>query len=120
MQIERRVGPNCFGFVLSELGLCEDGYVEAYQYDKFLENYGFEETGIDDAKVVAILYTPLPLSGGDVVVGHVALINADKQTATHRPGINKPISSKDLDKLVSGYRDFFGEPSDYKYLKLKS
>jgi hypothetical protein len=122
---ERGEGPNCMGFVCYKLGLIDqDQYVDGGDYFLFLKKYGFEEVDTkQDAQVAVMAFEPwteLPGHRGVMAVYHVAFIDPDGETVTHRPGIGDNIEVMSLAQMISEHEEGLGDRFHLKYWRVKT
>lgn len=104
------LGPNCIGYVYSELGIIDsEKYVDRLSFKDVLKRFE-RASGFDSADIVAVIS---PTSS----IEHMAIIDHALTGIRHRKGVDAPITQDVLEKGLEGYL----KTDEYVmvYLKLK-
>lgn len=90
---------NCVSFVYFHQGIIErEEHIEGLRYRDLLKHFT-RVPEIVFADVVAVIVP----TGEGPGVAHLALVNRDRQTITHRMGINKPVTEGPIEEDLETY-----------------
>lgn len=97
--MQERAETNCVGFVFQAHNLTrEERYVEPPTW-KTIQKLFTRVKDASEADILAIVSFVEPRP----VVIHMATINTDKKTVTHRRGVNEPVEVEGLEETITHF-----------------